>query len=553
MSKTKKIFSIALAILLCLQLLLVPTFADGETTEDTTTVTGKYTTADNLPAIYGAGELLDDFENVTLTDATSVASTQTNTILFAEQNYYNTKFSTVDAATYGTYGNNALKVSVAQPPNGFMIKVNDGGYNYAQKLKTKELAFYVNIPSQTVENDTTKGDAETYPDGKYGIFLISTDTKNQFNVTEAIHNNYTVTYYFTSGEKLVMKNQSGIYALDSSGNATTSGFKGYVSVDLTDTQASEYKYLFFKRRAPWEGKTLYFDDFRLVDSDVFLPYATIQDFDAIEAASGLKGKHTSSAGLWVNGSADPDVNIVDTGAAEGTTSLQFKTTKWGAICMNLKLKSSSAHKGIAFYVDIPASGWYGTPKFTLGFSKNYWDTSAAESLGSATYTYYFEDGSVLVKYGDDGIYPYDKNGNITAGQSFTGYVSIYYGNNDLSTNPYLHITVPADNSSALQQSGGYIYLDDFRFCDYNTVEDLVSGDAYYVNDTAIPVQKVGDTATLSVMTNLASLGMARNADGIAALRNVMLGYTTAAAKHNVNGEGEVDIRDLVALYTLAAQ
>ena len=543
MSKSKKLFSIALAVLLALHLLLIPTFAEGET------ATGKYTTADNLPLIYGAGESLDDFEDVTLNDVNKVSDT--NTILLADQNYNGTKFTTVSASDYGTYGSNALKVSVAQPPSGFMIKVNDGGYSYGEKLKTKELAFYVNIPSQTIDA-TSKNDITTYPDNKYGIFLISTNTKNQFNVTEKIHKNYTVTYYFTSGEKLVMKNQSGIYAFDVNGNAATSGFKGYVSVDLTDTQASEYKYLFFKRQAPWEGKTLYFDDFRLVDSDVFMPYATIQNFEAIDAASNLKGQHNSNAGLWVNSSCDPDVNIVDTGAAQGTTALQFKTTKWGAICMNLKLKSSSIHNGIAFYVSIPASGWYGTPKFTLGFSKNYWDTSAKENLNSAIYTYYFEDGSTLVKYGDDGIYPYDKNGNITSGQPFTGYVSVYYGNNNLSTNPYLHITVPEDNSSALQQSGGYIYLDDFRFCDYKTVDDIVSGDAYYIGNNAIPVQKVGDTATLSVMTNLAKLGMARNADGIEALRNVILGYTTAADKHNVNGIDGTDIRDLVALYKLSA-
>lgn len=542
MSKSKKLFSIALAVLLALQLLLIPTFAEGET------ATGKYTTADNLPLIYGAGESLDDFEDVTLNDVNKVSDT--NTILWADQNYNGTKFTTVSASDYGTYGSNALKVSVAQPPSGFMIKVNDGGYSYGEKLKTKELAFYVNIPSQTIDA-TSKNDITTYPDNKYGIFLISTNTKNQFNVTETIHKNYTVTYYFTSGEKLVMKNQSGIYAFDVNGNAAQSGFKGYVSVDLTDTQASEYKYLFFKRQAPWEGKTLYFDDFRLVDSDVFMPYATIQNFEAIDAASNLKGQHNSNAGLWVTNSYNPDVNIVDTGAAQGTTALQFKTTTWGTICMNLKLKSSSIHNGFVFYVSIPASGWYGTPKFTLGFSKDYWDTSAKENLNSAIYTYYFEDGSTLVKYGDDGIYPYDKNGNITSGQPFTGYVSVYYGNNDLSTYPYLHITVPQDNSSALQQSGGYIYLDDFRFCDYKTVEDIVSGDAYYIGNNAIPVQKVGDTATLSVMTNLAKLGMARNTDGIEALRNVMLGYTTAADKHNVNGIDGTDIRDLVALYKLA--
>ena len=136
MSKSKKLFSIALAVLLALQLLLIPTFAEGET------ATGKYTTADNLPLIYGAGESLDDFEDVTLNDVNKVSDT--NTILLADQNYNGTKFTTVSASDYGTYGSNALKVSVAEPPSGFMIKVNDGGYSYGEKLKTKELAFYIN-------------------------------------------------------------------------------------------------------------------------------------------------------------------------------------------------------------------------------------------------------------------------------------------------------------------------------------------------------------------------------------------------------------------------
>ena len=84
------------------------------------------------------------------------------------------------------------------------------------------------------------------------------------------------------------------------------------------------------------------------------------------------------------------------------------------------------------------------------------------------------------------------------------------------------------------------------------VEDIVSGDAYYINDTAVPVQKVGDTATLSVMTNLATLGMARNAEGLEALRKVLLEEVTEANKHKVNSDENVDIRDLVALYKLSA-
>lgn len=100
--------------------------------------------------------------------------------------------------------------------------------------------------------------------------------------------------------------------------------------------------------------------------------------------------------------------------------------------------------------------------------------------------------------------------------------------------------------------GQSIYFDDFRPCNFNVVEDIVSGDAYYINDTAVPVQKVGDTATLSVMTNLATLGMARNAEGLEALRKVLLEEVTEANKHKVNSDENVDIRDLVALYKLSA-
>ncbi len=539
MSKSKKLFSIALAVLLALQLLLIPTFAEGET------ATGKYTTADNLPLIYGAGESLDDFEDVTLAETETV--TNGDTIIDAYRSYNGTKLSVVGSDVYTSIprGSKALKVWLANNGGtGFYLKVkNFNGNDYTDELNTSHsLAFYIDIPANSASLDNWQ--------------FITTDVRDLWTInnssTTSTLSDFTVTYYFKDGSKKVMENQSEIRAYDNTGAISATGFQGYISVDLKGKIPTDNDYLILKRNTTkWEGRTYYFDDFRLVDSDVFLPYATIQDFETVAAASDLKSKYNSSAGLWVNSSYDPDVNIVDTGAAQGTTALQFKTTKWGAICMNLKLKSSSIHNGIAFYVSIPASGWYGTPKFTLGFSQNYWDTSAKENLNSAIYTYYFEDGSTLVKYGDDGIYPYDKNGNITSGQPFTGYVSVYYGNNDLSTNPYLHITVPADNSSALLQSGGYIYLDDFRFCDYKTVEDIVSGDAYYIGNNAIPVQKVGDTATLSVMTNLAKLGMARNADGIEALRNVMLGYTTAADKHNVNGIDGTDIRDLVALYKLA--
>ena len=85
MSKSKKLFSIALAVLLALQLLLIPTFAEGET------ATGKYTTADNLPLIYGAGESLDDFEDVTLAETETV--TNGDIIIDAYRSYNGTKLT----------------------------------------------------------------------------------------------------------------------------------------------------------------------------------------------------------------------------------------------------------------------------------------------------------------------------------------------------------------------------------------------------------------------------------------------------------------------------
>ena len=49
-----------------------------------------------------------------------------------------------------------------------------------------------------------------------------------------------------------------------------------------------------------------------------------------------------------------------------------------------------------------------------------------------------------------------------------------------------------------------------------------------------------------------NLGMARNAEGLEALREVLLERVTAADKHKVNSDENVDIRDLVALYKLSA-
>ena len=236
--------------------------------------------------------------------------------------------------------------------------------------------------------------------------------------------------------------------------------------------------------------------------------------------------------------------------------LYSSVTNRGAINAKFKIAANNAlfsganaNNGIAFYIDIPAAT--SVPYYTpiKIFSSTSSQTATNKTELNAIFVYWFEDGSVLVKYGDDGIYSYDKNGNKTSA-GFKGYVSVYLGGETFEATKYIFLET--DYNQLLIGENKYVYLDDIRPCNFNVVEDIVSGDAYYIGNNAIPVQKVGDTAVLSVMTNLAKLGMARNADGIEALRNVMLGYTTAADKHNVNGAGGTDIRDLVALYKLSA-
>ena len=342
MSKSKKLFSIALAVLLALQLLLIPTFAEGET------ATGKYTTADNLPLIYGAGESLEGFESCE--SFTDQKSGTYNKVILGD--YFGTKYSLNTETDYISEGTKSFKVNPEQSMFKFFIDLRTSGTT----KKYENITFYVDFPAGTVEDTTSKGDATKYPDGKYGIGL------------------------------------------------------------------------------------------------------------------GLTG----GVGVWDN-----------------------------------------------------------LPK-----------------LSNITVTYYFKDGSKLTKT-ENGIYPYNKDGSIST-TGFEGYVSVALKESDYqdSTKYLMLYTYSATYKENLFKKA--VYFDDFRPCNFNVVEDIVSGDAYYVNNAAIPVQKVGDTAVLSVMTNLAKLGMARNADGIEALRNVMLGYTTAADKHNVNGIDGTDIRDLVALYKLSA-
>lgn len=560
MSKSKKICSIALAALLALQLLLVPTFAEGETTEDTT-VTGKYTTADNLPAIYGAGVSVDDVEEVpSFTDLMKADDTKLYAPYYWEA-YYNAKLSLNTDSTYVARGTKSLKVNSTE--QGRFYFALDMTNNIDNFLNYNSFAFYVNIPAGNLQSDKAAEDTNC-PDNKYGIGIAKAKARGAWDSTFVYLTNLTVTYYFKTGEKLVKTGESGIYPYGVNGELTSSGFDGYVAVSMgkNDLDSTTYKYL----RITALGQTynnsflqgnIYFDDFRVLNSEYFVPYA-YQDFEALDGDTVIQNNWQMPYKVFCkdvaktdNTSENVSYSVDATGLAQGKNSMKIAINGTrGNFRMAIGLTKTGSpfnttdYNGVAFYVSIPAGQ---NSKIEVALYDQY-EWGNKKSL-NAVYTYWFEDGSVLVKYGDDGIYPYDKSGNKST-NGFNGYISVYYGDCSLTDYPYLQLRGPDWNASLQNKS---IYLDDIRPCNFNVVADLVSGDAYYVNDTAIPVQKVGDTATLSVMTNLAKLGMARNADGISALRDVMLGYTTAADKHNVNGDEKTDIRDLVALYTLAAQ
>ena len=569
MSKSKKIFSIALAILLLLQLLLVPTFA-----EETTTVTGKYTTADNLPLIYGAGVSVEDFESCEASETAGSFNFANNAVtdesvkVLATNTEYAAKYSVVEDSAYASKGTKAFKADgSSQHILSFVINLDE---NITDVKELGSVAFYIYMPSGTVNVAETAPTYSNYPDGKYGLGVELKSTKGN-NVSGTRLTKYDVTYYFKDGTKLVKQDESGLYPYNADGTVSTTGFEGYVSIDVKsseqystlDLDTNYYmgiKTIYFD---DWNGgwtRTLYFDDFRVLNSEYFVPYA-LMDYESV-ASTWTPTNWYASNSLTFSRAADGATPSFDTtGQAQGMNALKIVTSAsyQGHFNAHILLTKNGAsapyfgtgYNGIAFYIDIPeltsTADISSFKPIKIGLDSD-GDYTASIYLNKI-FVYWFEDGSVLVKYGDDGVYPYDKNGNITYA-GFTGYISVYFDGDPLTTNRFLNIYGQKNN--ALLASGQTIYIDDIRPCNFNVVSDIVSGDAYYVNDTAIPVQKVGDTATLSVMTNLATLGMARNAEGLEALRKVLLERVTAADKHKVNSDENVDIRDLVALYKLSA-
>ena len=569
MNKSKKICSIALAILLLTQLLFIPTFAESETTEDTT-VTGKYTTADSLPTIYGAGVSVEDFEKCEPSAESTTFNFANNSVtdpsikVIATNNYFDGKYAVVENSVYAAKGTKAFMANGSnQQILSFVINLNN---HKADLEKLGSIAFYVDMPAGTVNVPENNNYYSSYPDGKYGLGIEFKST-NGNNSDGTRLSKYDVTYYFEGGAKLVKEDESGIYPYNADGTVSTTGFKGYVSVNIKSSEqyptlnlGTNY-YMGIKTIVidDWNGgwtKTLHFDDFRVVNSDWFVPYA-LMDYESV-ASTWNPTNWYASGSLTQSRADDGAVPSFDTtGQAQGKNALKIIAGSEGAFKARVILTKSGAaaplfgteYNGIAFYIDIPklttTEDINNFKPIQIGLNpSSEWGTSV---LLNKIFVYWFEDGSVLAKYGDDGVYPYDKDGNLTY-EGFTGYVSVYFDGDPLTTNRFLDIY--GQNWNPLLTSNQTIYIDDIRPCNFKAVEDIVSGDAYYINDVAIPVQKKDDSAALSVMPNQATLGMARNAEGLTALRKALLGIVTLANKHDVNGDDNTDIRDFVALRKL---
>lgn len=535
---------------------------------------GKYTTANNLPGVYGAGISVEDFEGCTpATEASEFTDSNAKVIVTDEG--YDEKYSVVADSTYSAYGTKAFRANGAgQHVFSFVLKLD----TFKADFKNKgSVAFYVDLPSGTVENDTTKADTEKYPNGKYGIKLhLNGWYDNGQNKANTVLKSFDVTYYFKNGTKVTLQNQNGIYPIKEDGTVSTTGFEGYVSVDFTDcTMGSSTEklsldiidtkpYLQFITRDngtwnnSWTKNAVYFDDFRILNSAYFVPYA-LMNYENI-ADSWVTTNHFESNSLtksWTSDSATPFFDL--TGKAQGNKSLGITTAAtMGAFKACIKLTNSGASKplfgsgynGISFYIDIPEIEdpelqdlETNSQKIIVGIMSGteYYGGTDITALNKV-FTYWFDDGSVLVKYGDDGVYPYDKNGNLTK-DGFEGYVSVCFENDPLTSNRFFHIYSHKNNRAYKNKT---VYIDDIRPCSFQTLA-LEEGDAYFINGREAKSSIKTEGAETGLVSNQASVGISRSNAGLTALRKVLLGSVTAKAKHNINGDANTDICDLVKL------
>ena len=510
---------------------------------------GKYTSTTNLPAIYGTGVSVEDFENIGLSsENTANSGTYSNITLT------NTCGSNFQISSTGTSrSSTSLQVNVS---NQAYFKYFLNLKNYGDAIKENgDLVFYVKLPSGSVNyTGTNETHLANQPDGKYGIGLgYATTNGNDAGADKKLQNR-EITYYFKDGSK-VTKTESGIYPYKKDGNVSTTGFEGYVSISLADMDLTTTPYLIINALSTtWGGflqsQKVYFDDFRICDAEGFAPYGWI-DYESV--ADSWKPTDWYATGTYTYArnffNAVPAFNT--NAAAQGKKSLEISLPRGGfTMYTQLAAKDATAplfgagYNGLAFYMDIPATTTDNFLPIQVGLASA-GDGGAVSQLNTV-FAYWFDDGSVVVKHGDGGILPYDKNGNLTE-DGFEGYVAVYTGDQNILSNRFLRISSPEYNAALTNKT---VYFDDFRPCNFmEWTEEIAEGDQLVVFNNKIALTEGADVTYVPVTT---SLTLAENAQGLTSIRNAFLDGLANHDKYDTNKDGEIDARDIVNLKKRAA-
>lgn len=408
-------------------------------------------------------------------------------------NYFSPKYSLNTETDYISEGTKSFKVNPVQSMFKFFIDLRTSGTT----TKYENITFYVDLPAGTVENDTTKGDTSKYPDKKYGIGLGLTGGIGVWDNLPKL-SNITVTYYFKDGSKLT-KTENGIYPYNKDGSVSTTGFEGYVSVALKDSDyedSTKYLMLYTYSAAYSENlfkKAVYFDDFRCIDPASFTyKVENGAGGEGSNTGTGTGGTSAATSSLEDFEKLADDFVLKDNGFKETRVSTtEYYSTKFaidneflaqGAKSMKATLggqgnfefyvilkkadEAAPTYKDLAFYLHLPEGtytkkdgGAYGI-QVRLNDAAN---TKTPVDLTNAKITYYFKNGTKIEKTGEKGIFPYDKEGKIT-NKGFDGYVAISLAGQDLSANPYAVITA-SETAWGTAFANNDIHFDDFRGVD----------------------------------------------------------------------------------------
>ena len=455
-----------------------------------------------ISATTNAKVSVENFENANL--PTSPVNTGT---------YSNVTFATTCGSTFqlGTDkfsdGSKSLQVNVSNQANfKYFLNLTDYKNNITEN---GDLVFYVSLPAGTVTySGTNATHLANQPDGKYGISIGYAATNgNDAGATKKL-NNKEIIYYFKDGSKIT-KTESGIYPYNSTGEISTTGFEGYVSLSLSDMDLTTTPYLMFGALSTtWGGflqnKTVYFDDFGLCDATQFTPYEdsndnnngnqqptvapdTVADFEDLAADwnpddDTFKNQRVRGTKFYES------VFSLDTSSkAQGKNALKLTVGNQGAFEMHVQLKKSNelapTYKALSFYVNLPSGTYLSSSNVKTGMAVRFNSKAQTQGAVQPTYniTYYFKDGTSITKT-ENAIYPYDNKGNLTS-NGFDGYVSISLNNVDLETNGYMILT----STSATWGEpfrGKEIYFDDFGASDTTSIKLTVGKQGTF----EIPVQ-----------------------------------------------------------------